>query len=1379
MSPSLRAGNDSGTRLNIDPAIRGSLFATDFLNDPESIGELSAWKDLDDGALGQIESRLRELFERFSNRQDPNESETEDDLIWPTLEHLGWTAHLRQQNLSGAGRADVPDGLLFADDHAKGRAVELREEHARYAVGAAVVESKRWLRNLDRGSDQAIAPSTQMLRYLRRADDLTEGRMRWGILTNGARWRLYYQGARSVSEGFFEVDVAPVLDLPGHNEGLFALSAEERRHCLKLFVLLFGRKAFLAEDSDRRTLHQRALAESRLHEERVAANISALVFEEVFPGLVRALAEAAPDAALSEVRDAALVLLYRLLFLLYAEDRALLPVGDPLYRNIGLRDRVRLEVGRRKDGGQTFSSIATSYYAALEDLSRTIDRGDPAFGLPPYNGGLFDESRTPLLGQVRLSNHVMANVIDALSFERPAGRRGRYINYRSLSVQQLGSIYERLLEFEPVRDGGAITVRPNLFARRGSGSYYTPEPLVALILNETVGPLADRKLQAFHTAVEEFRGDSNAARTPTPEALEALSRVDPAEALLSLRVCDPAMGSGHFLVSLVDLLSDRVIAALAEAEGAVPGYVSPLVQKIEGIRNTILGNARQSRWTVDPAHLDDRQIVRRMVLKRCVYGVDKNPMAVELAKVSLWLHTFTAGAPLSFLDHHLHCGDSLFGSWVREGLERARMQGGELFLAGPLARARAAADPMQTIEALSDAEVAETARSSSLFAEIAAGTQPLNAFLSLLHAFEWLSPDEQGKAAIATWLLGNLGDPVGIAEGKEKVAGTRDEARTFAALLSDARRLIAEERFLNWQVAFPGVWTKWEDEERQGGFDAVIGNPPWDRIKLQQVEWFGARRREIALAQRASDRRRMIQALEAASDPLSADFRHASDRAATAAKVARQCGDYPLLARGDINLYSLFVERALALVHPDGVVGLLTPSGIASDKTAAPFFRSVATEGRLRALYDFENRRTRFGAQPFFPDVDTRFKFCAFVARRAPSPIPANCAFFLQDVGELADENRRFQLAATDFARVNPNTGTAPIFRSRRDAELTTAIYDRLPVLVDRSSGKPTKAWPVTYATMFHMTNDSHLFRTREELQEQEGAWPVGDNRFDSPAGQWLPLYEGKMVQAFDHRAASVTVHPENPHRPAQAVPANDRQRTDASWLPTPQFWVAANECGPQETWPWRVAFKDVTAPTNVRTMIAALVPVCGAGNTLPLLRPDDGVPSPPATLAALAANFNATIYDYLARQKVQGQHLNWYIVEQIPVVPPSTYGTVKFGHKSAAQVVHEAVLELTYTAHDMASFARDLGYVDTEGEVRPPFRWDEDRRLYLRAKLDAVYFHLYGITNRDDIRYIYSTFPIVERQEVAAYGSFRSRDLCLAWMNALSAGQPDAEVDA
>ena len=1355
--------------MTIDNAIRGGLFAPDFLTEPESIGELPEWDDLDAATLDKVESRLRAIFEAFPHESTPNESQTEDDLIWKTLYCLDWTAYLRQQNLSGVGRTDVPDGLLFIDDAAKSRAVGIAEERARYAIGSLMVESKRWLRPLGRTSDRTVSPSTQMLRYLRRADDLTEGRMRWGILTNGAHWRLYYQGAGSVSEGFLEVDLAAILNIPVHNDGLFALSSDERRHCLKLFVLLFGRKAFLAERADGLTLHRRALDESRLYEERVATNISNLVFKEVFPGLVRAIAEEAASAPLSEVRDAALVLLYRLLFLLYAEDRALLPVGDRRYDNIGLRRRVRQDIGRRKEQGEIFSATATSYYTALDDLSRVIDQGDPAFGLPPYNGGLFDTSRTPLLAQIRLSNRVMADVIDALSFEQHRSGR-RYINYRSLSVQQLGSIYERLLEFEPVHEAGDIQVRPNVFARKGSGSYYTPEPLVLLILQETVGPLSDAKLETFRARVSEIRSTHDAA-TLTPDVLAELARVDPAQGLLDLKVCDPAMGSGHFLVSLVDFLSDRVIKALDEANG-VEGYVSPLADRIEAIRNTILDNAKQNKWTLDPAHLDDDQIVRRMVLKRCVYGVDKNPMAVELAKVSLWLHTFTVGAPLSFLDHHLRCGDSLFGSWVHEGLQRAEAQGGKLFLSDPLSRAKAAANPMHSIEVLPDAEVAETAQSAKLFDDIHAGTAPLDAFLSLLHAFDWLKPNREDRAAIATWLIGNYGDPVAIAMGREEVASDAADAATFAELLAQARNVVKDERFLNWQVAFPGVWTDWENADRQGGFDAVIGNPPWDRVKLQQVEWFASRRREIALAQRASDRKRMIQALEGASDPLFGEFQRASDRAAVAASMARQCGEYPYLSRGDVNLYSLFVERAMALVNSDGAIGLLTPSGIASDKTAAPFFRSVATAGRLRALYDFENKKV------FFPDVHASFKFCVFVAGRQRRAQPANCAFYLHSIDELNDEIRCFPLAAADFARVNPNTGTAPIFRSRRDADLTTAIYERVPVLVDRSSGEEAKAWPVRYERMFDMTNDSHQFRTREEMEEREGAWLIGGNCFDSPSGKWLPLYEGKMVQAFDHRAASVVINPTNQHRPAQAVSATVAQHADRTWLPTPQFWIASSECGAHAVKTWPLAFKDVTAPTNVRTMIAAIVPACGAGNTLPILNADNSAETTPTLMAAFCANFNATIYDYLARQKVQGQHLNWYIVEQLPVVPPMVYQKTRFGPKTAAEIVREAVLELTYTAHDMAPFARDLGYVDGDGKVKPPFPWSEDRRLFLRAKLDAVFFHLYGVTDRDDIRYVYSTFPIVKRQETAAYDSYRSRDLCLAWMNALAAGRPDANVE-
>jgi hypothetical protein len=1011
------------------PAFQGSLFSIDFLQ--ETITQLPDWSAVDIIALDALGRDLAQIFDRFPTAQTPNETQTEDDLIWPVLKQLGWTQYLRNQNLSPRGREDVPDGLLFEGQDAKARANKFREEWKRYGFGLAIVESKRWQRPLDRQSGHAgeeTAPSTQMLRYLRRVDDLTAGKLRWGILTNGARWRLYYQGARSVSEQFFEIDLTAIFALPGHDGGLFALAGGERRHWLKVFLLIFRREAFLPSVDGVTTFHQRAIDVGRYYEERVADSISKLVFDRVFPALAQSIAAAAPQASLPEVRDAALILLYRLLFILYAEDRDLLPVREGRYDAYSLR-KVRSDIGRRKDSNDTFSASAARYWPVIGDLCRAINDGDTSIGLPPYNGGLFDPDKTPLLNRLRLPDNVMAEVIDALSFERaPDGRK--YINYRDLSVQQLGSIYERLIEQEVSRNGAKIVVRPNIFARKGSGSYYTPDDLVGLIIRETLAPLVSARMKAF----SESARDLEKKHQPEDYRLQILAKLDPAERLLDLKICDPAMGSGHFLVSLVDYLADRVIAAIAEAQSLVTfgAYVSPLIKRIADIRATILRNAEERGWIVDVAQLDDRHIVRRMVLKRCIYGVDKSPMAVELAKVSLWLHTFTVGAPLSFLDHHLRCGDSLFGSWVRGGIDRAAALGAPLFLHEPMTRATRAAASMQLIENLTDAEIAEARHSKDVFDEVREMTAPLDAILSLIHAFDWLDlssqedrnavrefskPGREGERdrvvprpiAVQTFLSGQFGDPVQIALGKDKIAEGAPGAARFAEIFAQARELIAQERFLNWQVSFPGVWANWESAQLRGGFDAVIGNPPWDRMKLQQVEWFAARRREIALAQRASDRQRMIAALEK-KDPLARDFAKANARAEAAARLARASGDYPLLSGGDVNIYSLFVERAMTLAKPSGMVGLLTPSGIASDKTAAPFFKEVATGGRLRALYDFENKG--IGRPLYFPDVHPQFKFCALIAGRAPAKRPARCGFFLNDPSEIENDDRCFALTA-------------------------------------------------------------------------------------------------------------------------------------------------------------------------------------------------------------------------------------------------------------------------------------------------------------------------------------------------------------------------------
>ncbi len=911
-----------------------------------------------------------------------------------------------------------------------------------------------------------------------------------------------------------------------------------------------------------------------------------------------------------------------------------------------------------------------------------------------------------------------------------------------------------------------------------------------LIVRETVEPLITDVMDAFTQRLSE----QSSSEKPLNQRLGALKRVDPAERLLELKICDPAMGSGHFLVALVDYLSDQVIAAMAEAEQAVAWahYISPLTDRIEAIRNTILGNAEERGWTVDGDQLDDRHIVRRMILKRCIYGVDKNVMAVELAKVALWLHTFTVGAPLSFLDHHLRTGDSLFGLWVHSGIlkaaeiesrsSRRTRAGHTLFFHEPLQRALRAASGMQIIEGLTDVEIAEAHRSADIFTEVQDMTAPLASLLSFFHALDWLElNNKDNKVLLQSFLSGVYGDPVQIALGKldplaKEYASdrARAEADQFSQLFRRARALAQEETFLHWQVSFPGVWSDWERSDLTGGFDAIVGNPPWDRMKLQQVEWFATRRREIALAPRAADRKNMIEALETNGDPLAQDFKKAEARSEAAARVARSSGDFPLLSGGDVNIYSLFVERAMRLVKPTGLVGLLTPSGIVSDKTAAPYFKRMSTGGHLKALLDFENRRTRHSATPFFPDVDSRFKFCVTVVSPQRAFDHAKCAFFLQDVSELDDPERCFALAARDFARVNPNTGTAPIFRTRRDASLTTTIYERWPVLVNRSDAAEVHAWPVRFSTMFHMTNDSRLFRTRKEMETKEKAYPVGANRWKSTKGEWLPLYEGKMAQAFDHRAASVVVNLKNQHRPAQPEPATTEQHEDPSWLPEPQYWVPASECRWRADESWVLGFKEITAPTNERTFIASLFPIAGFGNKIPLFRSEGGTRDE----YLLCANLNSTVFDYVTRQKIQGQTLNLFIVEQLPVVPPAAYVAHTFGPKTAAAIVKDAVLELTYTAHDMAPFARDMGYCDPSGEVKQPFNWDEKRRLAVRAKLDALYFSLYGVTNRDDIAYIFSTFPIVEKDELQRHGRYLSRDLCLAWLNALEAGDPDANIE-
>ena len=1333
----------------------GQLFTHYFLTD--GIKATPEWQaSLDQPeAFAAFKDGVARHHDTLSRSRDPNEAATEQDLIRPVLELLGWADYLPQQGV--ARNEDIPDHLLFADADAKQRAAAKRNAGDRFRYAAVVEESKRFglvLDSRDR-SDRAQrgTPHGQILRYLATAEIESEGHIRWGILTNGSVWRLYDYRARPRDSGFFEADLAELLK-PGNEDDL------------RVFHLLFRRESFTLRDGATTTFLEAALAEGRRYEEQVAQDLSGVVFERVFPNLVNALAKES-GGSLAESRDAALIFLYRLLFVLYAEDRGLLPVNDARYDDYGLRKPVRDDIAGRMAADDTYSAIATNYYDHLTTLFKLIDKGDESIGLPPYNGGLFAVEAAPLLETVRLADKDIAPIIYDLSHAEDLQGVRRFVNYRDMSVQQLGSIYERLLEHEPVRDdNGKISIRPNPYARKDSGSFYTSQELVDLIVERTLKPLAEERLQAFEDKAAELKSE----RRSKQERRAELEQLDPAEAVLDLKVLDPAMGSGHFLVTAVDFLSDY-IAELIERVPEVPEwldgeYASPLVGRVAAIRDDIRKRADESKWVLDEAQLTDQAIIRRMVLKRCIYGVDKNRLTVELAKVSLWLHSFTVGAPLSFLDHHLRCGDSLVGLRVRDATDELHRLGG-MFAGSAIAGAETATDGMQRIEEMSDADVAEVQESAALFDGVEGTTADLRGLLDFLCGWRWLTAGMKKKERdeFEGPLVTTLGQHTAtayelLARGPEEMDVADDTQ--FAELWREARTIANREGFLHWEVAFPGVWHRWQESRPQGGFDAVIGNPPWDRIKLQEVEWFATRDRELALAPTAAARRKGIQQLRKRGVSIAAEFDAAKAQSESLSQIVRSGGDYPLLSGGDINLYSLFVERSMSLIKPDGFVGLLTPSGIYADKTAARFFQSVSTNGRVGGLFDFENRKI------FFKDVHASFKFCALILggeeRRFDQ---TECAFFLHDTKTVHDEDRCFPLTPDDFARVNPNTGTAPVFRSQRDAEITRGIYERHPVLVDRSQGKEKRVWRVKYTTMFHMANDSHLFRTAEQL-EAEGFYPVEGNRWKRGEELYLPLYEGKMVQAYDHRAASVVVNPANLNRPAQPREATLKEHLDSAFSPRPRYWVSQQESDVVQSLQWLLAFKDITASTNVRTMIAAVVPQVGCGHTLPVLVPSEDR-FDVGSAACLLANLNSFAFDYVARQKIQATHLTWYIVEQLPVIAPADYDR-PFGTTTARDLVRDHVLRLTYTAHDMASFARALGY---DGE---PFIWDEEERRHLRARLDALYFHLYGLS-RDDAEYVLDTFPIVRHKDEAAFGKYRTRDMTLAYMNALEAGDTETRV--
>lgn len=1063
---------------------------------------------------------------------------------------------------------------------------------------------------------------------------------------------------------------------------------------------------------------------------------------------------------------------YRLLMLLVAEEKKtenganlFHPPGTPpevsdRYARFYSVSRIRTLAYERR------GTAHTDLYESLKVLFLKLREGYAPLGIPGMGSFLFSDDSTPDLDDAFLANQDLLDAFRNLCYtEDTSGRGGsirRPVDFGSLGSDELGSVYESLLELHPKIDTneGPFTLgTASGNERKTTGSYYTPTSLINCLLDSALDPVV-------HAAID------------------VSDRAEAERKLLNLKVCDPACGSGHFLIAA----AERMAMHLARL-----------------------------RTGDDEPNALDVQHAKRDIIGRCIYGVDINPMAVELCKVALWMEAMEPGKPFSYLDHHIQCGNSLLGTTpalLAKGIpddaftpiegddrkfcsalkadnkkQRKDVERGQTGFAfdNPFPAAHLG-ERMMSINEAPDDSLEQIERKRALSKQFFSSPVWQDAYFWANYwcaAFVWKRDGSELAKQCPT--------------ERDFRRIERDGRKALLPYVgTEVDRLSEQYQFLHWHLAYPDVFRVLDNDERpeneqtgwNGGFDVVIGNPPWERIKIQEKEWFAERRPDIANARNAAERRRMIEQLETSDPTLYAafldDLRKSEgeshivrDSSEIDEKTTERRGLFPLCGRGDVNTYSLFAELNRDLISATGRVGCIVPSGIATDDTTKLFFQDLTESQSLVSLFSFDNKEGIFDA------VKRSYRFCLLTlgGTSRPQVHPAVFVFYASSVEQLAEDSRRFCLTANDIALLNPNSRTCPVFRNRGDAELTTGIYRRVPVLI-RESQPESNPWEVTFLRMLDMANDSGLFRAAEQLLSEE--WIHEGNTFSREGNRCMPLYEAKMTDAFDHRAATYDCG-----RVRDVTPA---ERVDPTLLPQTRYWVpeAAVEEQLSNRWDrgWLLGWQDITdVNTMSRSVKAAVIPRSAVGDTFLLMLPQSGSIQSRSLIAGCLTSF---VLDYAARQKIGGVHLKYHVFKQLPILPPERYtencSWSNRANPSVSSWLLPRVLELTYTAWDLEPFALDCGY---DG---PPFRWDEERRFQLRAELDAAFFHLYLPSDadgdwlpaatespedlarlkesfpqpRDAVSYIMDTFPIVRRKDIAKHGTYRTKDTILKIYDAM-----------
>jgi hypothetical protein len=1152
-------------------------------------------------------------------------------------------------------------------------------------------------------TDRSRSPAVTLQDYLNDREEAL-----WGLVTNGDVVRLMRDNASLTRPAYIEADLSQIFT----NEDVASFAV--------LWSLIhrtrFGAANSPVADCALERWREAGSREGEVVRDRLAAQVeTALIvlgsgFLEANPDLSARLQSGEID--LMDWFNELLRLVYRLIFMMVAEDRNLLHPqtaksdARKLYAEGYSLTALRTQCAR----GATWDKHYDRY-EGIKIVFSAFARGQDALGLPAL-GGLFSPDRLPNLETARLRNRAFMEAIYRLSWLSDKTSMTP-VNWRAMETEELGSVYETLLELQPQLgdDGKSLIFASEAAEQKGNqrkttGSYYTPDSLVQALLDTALEPVLEKTAEA----------------------------ADPAQALLSISIIDPACGSGHFLLAAARRVATRL--ARIRAEGA-------------------------------PSLSDFRHALRD-VARCCIYGVDRNPMAVELTKVALWIETVDPGLPLGFFDAQIRCGDALLGIFdlkmLQEGIPDSAYkplvgddkevskyylkanrdaragQGGFDLLTGQAAMPAMkplAVDfsgfrdlPENTVEQIdAKAKRFDDLRKEQSFVRIAAGAD--------LFIAAFLLP----KTGVVP-----IGSSAHTVPTTEELWGTLDRGE-MGRPMADAREAVHRARALHWPIEFPDVM-------QRGGFDAVVGNPPWERVKLQEEEFFALRDHEIATAKNAAARKKLIAQLTEKKPRLALEWQGALRAAATESHFMRESGRFPLGGVGDVNTYAVFADLAWRALCPTGRAGLIIPSGLVVGFTYREFLRKLLSEKSLVSFFGFENE------DKVFQDVHNETKFGLLTI--GGSAVKIDQPWFtahIRQPNEISDPRKRYALKIDEIRSINPNTLNLPAFRWARDAEVAAAIHMAAPILVEKDGSKITRNdWRIALKTMFHMANDSEHFIDHEEvapfIEERNGALAVlSDGR------QVYPLYEGKMFWHFDHRYGTYEHQTEKQANKGVLPKVSNEQHCGADYQIQPRYWVDADltkdALAEDADTSWFFSWRDV-GPSE-RTFVGTIIPRAAMGHASPYLVAE----IPPQEVLALSAVMSSLVVDYAVRQK--STRMTFFIIEQLPILTRARLnGPTDWLGESALSWINKRALELTYTNWELKGLAKSLG------SITPPYRWDPSRRAVIQAEIDAVMLHLYGL-QKTQADWILESFSVLRKYEERDHGEFRTKQLVMAAYDAMA----------